>query len=61
MHTVELHNSKILIRPNQAELTKGKNVIIGEPRSEQIKKVSERKSPEASLENSTLGGGQEQK
>ena len=60
MHTVELHNSKILIRPNQAELTKGKNVIIGEPRSEQIKKVAERKSPEASLENSTLGG-QEQK
>ena len=60
MHTVELHNPKVLIRPNQVESTKEKNVIIGEPRSEQVKKVVEKKSPEASSEISTLGG-QEQK
>ena len=60
VHTFELHNPKVLIRSNQAESTKGKNVIIGEPRSEQVKKVVEKKSPEASSEISTLGG-QEQK
>ena len=58
MHTIELQNPKVLIRPNQDESTKGKNVIIGEPRSKQIKKVAERKSPEASSQNSTLGGCQ---
>ena len=41
VHTVELHNLKILIRPNQAESTKGKNVVIGEPRFEQKKKFLE--------------------
>jgi hypothetical protein len=51
VHTVEIQNSKILIRPNQAESTKGENVIIGEPRSEQKKK-----SIKASLKNSTLWG-----
>ena len=56
MHTVELHNPKILIRPNQAESTKEKNVVIGEPRSGKVKKVAEKKSPEASSQNSTLGG-----
>ena len=60
MHTVEFQNSKILIRPNQPESTRGKNVAIGEPRSEQVKKVAKKKYPEASSENSTLGG-QEQK
>ena len=56
MHTVDLQNPKILIRPNQAESTKGKNVVIGEPRSEQKKK-----SFEASSENSTLGGQDQKK
>ena len=51
MHTVELQNPKVLIRPSKAESTKGKNVVIGEPRSEQMKK-----SLEASSKNSTLGG-----
>jgi hypothetical protein len=30
--TLELNNSKVLIRPDQAEKAKGKNVIIGEQR-----------------------------
>src|SRR6185503_5384482 len=33
-HVLELSNPKVLIRPNQAESTKGKNIIIGEERSE---------------------------
>ena len=32
MNTVELEGKKILIRPSQAESTKGKNVVIGEAR-----------------------------
>ena len=50
VHTVEFQNPKVLIRPSQAKSTKGKNVVIGEPRSEQKKK-----SLEASSKNSTLG------
>ena len=34
VHAVEIPNPKILIRPNQAESTKGKNVVICELRSE---------------------------
>mgnify|MGYP006955643872 CR=1 FL=1 len=56
MHTIEFQNPKILIRPNQAESTKGKNVVIGEPRSEQKKK-----SLEASSKSSTLGGQDQKK
>ena len=56
MHTIKLQNPKVLIWPNQDESIKGKNVIIGEPRSEQVKKVAKKKYPEASSENSTLGG-----
>ena len=41
VHTIEVKNPKILIRPNQAESTKGKNVVIGEPKSEQKKKSLE--------------------
>ena len=33
-HILELNNPKILIRPNQAESTKGKNMIIGKERPE---------------------------
>jgi len=62
-HMLELNNSKVLIRPNQAESTKGKNIIIGEERSEPSKSHQEaptKKVPEDSLKNSVLGG-QEQK
>jgi len=58
-HMLELNNPKVLIRPNQAESTKGKNVIIGEERSELSKsrqEVPTKKFPEVSLKNSTLGG-----
>ena len=30
MHSLELQNPKVIIRPDQAEMAKGKNVIIGE-------------------------------
>jgi hypothetical protein len=30
MHMVELDVKKVLVRPSQAELTKGKGVVIGE-------------------------------
>jgi len=30
LHTIDLNNAKVLIRPEQAEEAKGKNVIIGE-------------------------------
>ena len=36
VHTLELNNPKVLIRPEQAEGAKGKNVIIGEPRPKNI-------------------------
>ena len=58
-HVLELSNPKVLIRPNQAESTKGKNIIIGEERSEPSKSHQEapaKKVPEDSLKNSTLGG-----
>ena len=32
VHTLELNNPKVLIRPDQAEGAKGKNVVIGDPR-----------------------------
>ena len=57
---LELSNPKVLIRPNQAESTKGKNIIIGEERSEPSKSHQEapaKKVPEDSLKNSALGGG----
>ena len=60
---LELSNPKVLIWPNQAESTKGKNIIIGEERSEPSKSHQEapaKKIPEDSLKNSALGG-QEQK
>ena len=34
IHTLELSNPKVLIRPHQAESVKGKNVIVGEERPE---------------------------
>ena len=56
---LELNNPKLLIRPNQAESAKGKNIIVGEERSELSKSRQEalvKKVPEDSLKNSTLGG-----
>ena len=56
---LELNNPKVLIRPNQAESKKGKNIIVGEKRSELSKSHQEapaKKVPEDSLKNSTLGG-----
>ena len=32
IHTIDLNNAKVLIRPDQAEGSKGKNVIIGDDR-----------------------------
>ena len=32
VHTLELNNPKVLIRPEQAKGAKGKNVVIGDPR-----------------------------
>ena len=32
VHTIDLNNAKVLIRPDQAEEAKGKNVIIGDDR-----------------------------
>ena len=32
IHTIDLNNAKVLIRPDQAEGAKGKNVIIGDDR-----------------------------
>ena len=32
MHTLDLNNAKVLIRPEQAKGAKGKNVVIGEAR-----------------------------
>ena len=33
IHTIDLNNAKVLIRPDQAQGAKGKNVIIGDDRS----------------------------
>ena len=33
VHTIDFNNTKVLIRPEQAEGLKGKNVVIGEARS----------------------------
>ena len=58
-YVLELRNPKVLIRPNQAESTKGKNVIFGEERFEPSKSHQEtpgKKIPEDLLKDSTLGG-----
>jgi len=58
-YVLELSNPKVLIRPNQAESTRGKNVIIGEERFEPSKSHQEapaNKIPEDLLKDSTLGG-----
>ena len=37
VHTLELNNPNVLIRPGQAEVAKGKTVIIGDPRPNDVK------------------------
>jgi hypothetical protein len=54
VNMLELSNPKVLIRSDQAEKAKGKNVIIGEQRPD--KKVLLEKIPKASVKTSTLGG-----
>ena len=36
VHSIDLDNAKVLIRPEQTEGAKGKNVIIGEPRPKNV-------------------------
>ena len=36
MHTIDLSNAKVLIRPEQAEGAEGKNVVIGETRPKNV-------------------------
>jgi len=50
VHMLELNNPKVLVRPSQAESTKGKNVVIGDERP---KKKLTLKTPEGAK---TLGG-----
>ena len=55
MHMLELNNPKVLIRSDQAESTKGKNIIIGDERPE--KKLTQ-KTPQVTK---TLGGQDKKK
>ena len=50
VHMLELNNPKVLVRPSQAESTKGKNVVIGDERPE--KKLAQKTTQDAK----TLGG-----
>jgi hypothetical protein len=59
VHTLELSNPKVLIRPHQAESAKGKNVVIGEERHE--KEVLQNKIPRVVAKASTLGGQDKEK
>ena len=63
-HMLELNNPKVLIRPNQAESAKEKNIIVGEERSEPSKsrqEVPAKKFPKISLKNLVLGGQEQNK
>ena len=64
IHMLELSNPKVLIRPNQAESAKWKNIIVGEERSEPSKCHQEalaKKIPEDLLKDSTLRGARTEK
>jgi hypothetical protein len=39
VHVLECNNSVVLVRPEQAKSTSGKNVVIGEPRRDEKKDV----------------------
>ena len=51
-HTIDLDNAKVLVRPEQAEGAKGKNIIIGKPRPKNVndkilaKEVTLEKAPD---------------
>jgi hypothetical protein len=53
VNTLELSNTKVLIRSDQAEMLKGKNVIIGEQRHSERQPLEVIPKVSAS---STLGG-----
>jgi hypothetical protein len=36
VHTIDMNNTKVLIRPDQAEGAKGRNVITGEERLKNV-------------------------
>jgi hypothetical protein len=36
MHTIDLQNAKVMVRPEWVESTKGKNVTISEERSKSL-------------------------
>ena len=55
VHMLELNNPKVLVRPSQAESTKGKNVVIGDERPE--KKLTLQTSQGAKI----LGGQDKKK
>jgi len=69
VHTIDLNNSKVLIRPDQTEGAKGKNVIIGDERLLTVdnkilaREVIQEKSPDGKknlriiLKPHTRGGG----
>jgi hypothetical protein len=54
MNTLELLNPKVLIRPDQVETAKGKNIIIGEQRPDE--KMLPEETPKIVVKASTLGG-----
>ena len=68
VHTINLNNAKVLIRPDQAEGAKDKNVIIGDDRSLTVdnkilaREVIQEKTPDGKknlriiLKPRTLGG-----
>ena len=69
VHTIDLNNAKVLIRPDQAEGAKGRNVIIGDERPLTVdnkilaREVIQEKTPDGKkslriiLKPRTLGGG----
>jgi hypothetical protein len=51
INTMELHQSKVLVRPHQVEATKGKNVVVGEAKpdlggKELTREVAYEKTPD---------------
>jgi hypothetical protein len=54
MNTLEFLNPKVLIRRDQADKAKGKNIIIGEQRLDN--KLSLEETPKIAEKASTLGG-----
>ena len=54
VYTIDLNNAKVLIRPDQAEGAKGKNVIIGDDRPDNkilARKVIQEMAPDGEEES----------